>query len=235
MSGILKQRAAWPATLQQFRQTIAYDVLTRIPLIVWFGICGMAMLQNLGRDIGEAQGASLGLVLSVLARTAGLSFVAFVMVALLFRMPPVARSHGVLPRVVAIGGTFSVTVLALFPRAEMSPLLAGASLLLILLGNGLACYAITHLGRSLSMMAEARKLVMSGPYGLVRHPLYAAEAIASLGFLIQFLSPAAAVVWVAHLGLQCCRMHYEEGLLRKVFPEYDEYRQRVARVLPGVY
>jgi protein-S-isoprenylcysteine O-methyltransferase Ste14 len=140
-----------------------------------------------------------------------------------------------LPRLTASFGAFSITMLALFPKVDMSPAMAAVSLALILLGYGLACYTVAHLGRSLSMMAEARRLVTSGPYAVLRHPLYAAEAVASVGFLLQYLSLPAFALWAAHIALQCCRMYYEEQILRQTFPEYQSYSKRVARLVPGVY
>jgi protein-S-isoprenylcysteine O-methyltransferase Ste14 len=222
-------------SVAEFRNTLAYDVLARLPLALWFALCGGTMLRHLGADLDAAPDVTVALVLQVLARVAALGFITAVILALALRLPPVARAAGMLPRVVAFGGTFSLTALAFFPRVELTPLVAATSLVLILVGNGLACYALAHLGRSLSMMPEARRLVMTGPYAIVRHPLYVAEALASLGLLLQFLSPLAVCLWIAHLALQCGRMRNEETVLGGAFSDYEGYARRVPRLLPGIY
>lgn len=235
MSDMLVGLERYRDRLEGFRSTPAYDVLARLPLVLWFALCGGSMLRHLLTDIDGASEVSRALVLEVLARLAALGFIVAVILALVKRLPPVARQTGLLPRIVAFGGTFSMTAIVLFPKMELTPAIASSSLLLILIGNGFACYALTHLGRSLSMMAEARRLVTTGPYAVIRHPLYAAEALASLGLLLQFLSPATFALWIAHLALQYCRMRYEEAVLRQTFSEYETYAARVARLVPGLH
>lgn len=223
-----------------FRDSNLYDVLARLPLVAWFALTGVAMGRHLISDFaavgeGVAGGFGVDAALNAVAHAAGLAFVLFVIGALSLRRRPLARTVGLLPRLVAIGGAFSITGLALFPKVALSPVVAGASVAMMLIGYGVSCYAIRHLGRSLSLMAEARDLVTTGPYALVRHPLYVAEALASLGLLLQFLSWSAAFLWVIHIALQLSRMRYEERILRQIFPEYDDYARRTSRLVPGVY
>jgi protein-S-isoprenylcysteine O-methyltransferase Ste14 len=174
-------------------------------------------------------------VLNVLAQMSAIVFVLMVILVLAWRRPAVARTPGLLPRAVAFGGAFSITGLAFFEPVAHSVLVSGVSLGLICAGYAFACYSLLHLGRSLSLMAEARKLVTSGPYAWVRHPLYLAYGIASLGLLLQYLSALAVALWAIHIGLQLWRMHYEEAVLRENFPEYDAYARRVARIVPKFY
>jgi protein-S-isoprenylcysteine O-methyltransferase Ste14 len=141
----------------------------------------------------------------------------------------------VLPRLVAFGGAFSVTGLALFPQLAMQPAVAVASLLLLLAGYAFGCYAVGHLGRALSLTPEARHLVTSGPYRHIRHPLYAAEAVASVGLLLQVLCPGAIALWCIHMALQFCRLRREEAILGECFPAYAAYAARVPRLLPGLF
>jgi protein-S-isoprenylcysteine O-methyltransferase Ste14 len=94
---------------------------------------------------------------------------------------------------------------------------------------------LVRLGRSFSMMAEARRLVTSGPYRFVRHPLYIAEELAMIGLLIQFFSLSSAFVLAVQIAFQLCRIHNEEAVLAESFPEYAAYQQRTARLLPGIY
>ena len=95
--------------------------------------------------------------------------------------------------------------------------------------------ALAHLGRSFSLMAEARRLVTTGPYSIVRHPLYLFEEIASLGILLQFFSVYTALIFVLHILIQLQRMKNEETVLEKAFPEYQLYKARTARVIPKLY
>jgi protein-S-isoprenylcysteine O-methyltransferase Ste14 len=103
------------------------------------------------------------------------------------------------------------------------------------LGHVLAVYALAWLGRSFSIMAEARRLVTSGPYARVRHPLYLAEEIAVIGLFLQYASPSTALLVVAHLAFQLQRMRNEEQILRDSFPEYAAYARATRRLVPGVY
>ena len=219
----------------RFRNSLAYDAVTRFPLVLWFAICAYAMGHRLYADASTAAVVDARLVLDMVARASGIGFVLIVILALSIRRPAIARSAGILPRLVAFGGTFSITALALFEPVPHSTGIALASLILMFSGYAFACYSVVHLGRSLSMMAEARKLVMSGPYGFVRHPLYAAEAIASIGLLLQYLSLPALALWVVHIGLQVARIGYEERILRQIFPEYENYGRRVPRLIPWVH
>ena len=84
-------------------------------------------------------------------------------------------------------------------------------------------------------MPEARKLVTAGAYSIVRHPLYLAEFVGTIGAVIQFLSPWAIAIASTQFAFQLVRMHYEERVLASSFPEYDAYRHRTARLIPGIY
>jgi protein-S-isoprenylcysteine O-methyltransferase Ste14 len=220
---------------EQFRSSRAYDMLARLPLVLWLALCGVGAASRMITDVNAASVFSVAEALKLLAGLAGLGFILLMVGALCLRLPPVTRAAGLRPRVIAMAGTFSITGMVLLPRANLAPGSAMVSFLLICAGYAFACFALRHLGRSLSVMAEARRLVTTGPYAHIRHPLYTGEALASLGLLIQYLSPLAVLLWVIHISLQWRRMRYEEGVLGDAFPEYSGYADRVARLIPGVY
>lgn len=228
-------RPAQGGALANVRSSLAYDAITRLPLVIWFALCASVMGQRLQADFMAAPAVDATLVLDMLARGSSLAFVLLVIVILSVRRPAIARSPGILPRLVAFGGAFSITAIVLLEPTPHSLGISVASLVLMGLGYAFSCYAVLHLGRSLSLMAEARKLVTTGPYGIVRHPLYTAEAVASVGLLLQYFSAAGLALWVVHIALQLGRIHYEEIILRDTFPEYEEYSRRVARLIPGVH
>jgi protein-S-isoprenylcysteine O-methyltransferase Ste14 len=109
------------------------------------------------------------------------------------------------------------------------------SIVVILVGNALSVFVLTQLGRSFSVMAEARHLITSGVYRFVRHPLYLAEEVAALGVYMQFWSAWTTLLMLAHLVFQLRRMHNEETLLSEAFPNYLEYQKSTARFIPGLY
>ncbi len=91
------------------------------------------------------------------------------------------------------------------------------------------------LGRSFSLLPEARRLVTNGPYRRIRHPLYLAGLVGSLGVMLQYRQPWALLVVLATLALQILRMNYEEQVLSRAFPEYETYATRSWRLIPGVF
>ena len=93
---------------------------------------------------------------------------------------------------------------------------------------------IRHLGSAFSLTPQARHVVKSGPYRYIRHPLYLAEEIAVAGVVLQSLSLATVAVLILHIGVQVCRIRYEEDLLGETCPEYSTTAARW-RLIPYVW
>jgi len=222
---------------QTFERTGLYNLLSATPLIAWYGFIVTMQLPPLAHQI-----ASLDLATADARILAGLASklatqVFFITLALLLvlRRKPLGKASGFYPRFAAIAGMWLGAAIVLLPVRELSVPLNVASTLLILCGIVFALYAVIGLGRSFSVMPEARRLVTNGPYGVIRHPVYLGEAVALAGVTLQYLSPWA----LALLALQCIfqleRMKNEELVLSRAFPDYQDYAARTARLLPGLY
>jgi protein-S-isoprenylcysteine O-methyltransferase Ste14 len=105
------------------------------------------------------------------------------------------------------------------------------------LGIGLAVLARVHLGRNWGMpmsRKENPELVATGPYALVRHPIYAGLLLAMLGSTIGL-----SLLWLPPLVLGGAYFIYsarrEEALMTEQFPErYPAYMKRTKMLLPFV-
>jgi protein-S-isoprenylcysteine O-methyltransferase Ste14 len=82
---------------------------------------------------------------------------------------------------------------------------------------------------------EGSRLVQSGIYGHVRHPLYTSVILASLGWALVWQSRPALLVAVALVPFLHAKARREERWLRERFPDYADYEKRVKRFLPWVY
>ena len=219
------------------QQSRAYDRLMRLPVLAWSTALAIASAAGLERYASAADPALPRAIYSVniAMRLSVIVYLAILAATVIVRMQPMAKARGVEPRISALVGTFLITVVVVFPRRELSLAAGCVSTLLVLAGNALAGFVLTRLRGSFSIMTEARQLVMSGAYRFVRHPLYLAEELAIIGLSMQFFSAATAFVLAMQIAFQLRRMHNEETVLVKSFPEYAAYRQRTARLLPGIY
>lgn len=203
-----------------------YDLLMRVPLTA-------LALYFLWRE-WEALGAARDL-LRIAVHVANMLFLVLIAGFTLARRRPVRRSVGFWPRFAALAGLLLLYSLMLLPRAPAERAWDLAALGVLLAGQFFCVVALLQLGRSLSVMPEARRLVTAGLYSRIRHPLYLAEAIATLGVLLQFRSAEAILLVALQFAIQLWRMREEEKVLEAAFPEYASYRSRTARLIPGVY
>jgi protein-S-isoprenylcysteine O-methyltransferase Ste14 len=170
--------------------------------------------------------------LELISQTLTIVFVGLVVFLTISRMPPRSTAHGLAPRVAAILGTFVLVALGFLPSGDVPLAMRIIATALILIGTIGSIYCLAVLGRSFSIVAQARKLVTNGPYSIVRHPLYLAEGVTTIGIIIMHWSGAAVALGIVQIALQFWRMSFEEQVLRDAFPEYEEYADRVGMIIP---
>jgi protein-S-isoprenylcysteine O-methyltransferase Ste14 len=171
-------------------------------------------------------------LLSITALLSKALFLALVVATTVTRLRPLRKAPGVEPRLSALLGTFLVTSLVLLPHVEPPPIVLAISSALIISGMFVSFMVLRWLGKSFSIMPEARRLVTQGPYALVRHPLYICEEIAVIGVFIQVASLPALFIVVIHALFQIRRMVNEEKVLKATFAEYESYAAQTPRLLP---
>ena len=116
----------------------------------------------------------------------------------------------------------------------------GAGIGLALFGSGLTCaiWARIHIGRNWGMPMSQKnepELVTSGPYRLVRHPIYAGLLVASAGTAV-----ALSWTWLIAVALAGAYFVYsaivEERNLTDQFPDtYPPYKHSTKMLVPFVF
>lgn len=172
--------------------------------------------------------------LMLVSQFCSLIFLALIVYFTLTRLPVRNAQTGVMPRLIAVAGTFGMMLVPLTQHVEIGPVLRIVSTGLIVVGTILSILCLARLGRSFSVAPTARALVVTGPYRLVRHPLYAAEALTIVGVAMSNGSIGAYSVAFACLLLQVARARLEENVLTTAFPEYRDYAARVPMLVPGL-
>ncbi|HSQ14762.1 MAG TPA: isoprenylcysteine carboxylmethyltransferase family protein [Candidatus Binatia bacterium] len=155
-----------------------------------------------------------------------------VVILLVFRRPSQSVSRRPWDWIAGFAGSFFVLLVR--PMGE-APIADAAGFALQLFGTGFQLYGKVALGRSFGIVAANRGVVSSGPYRLIRHPIYLGYLVTHAGFLLSNPSVRNVAIYAAAYVFQFARIYAEERILAKD-GEYREYLRNVLyRLIPGVY
>lgn len=85
------------------------------------------------------------------------------------------------------------------------------------------------------MAGLPERLVTSGPYSWTRNPMYLGHLIFSLGLVLVFRSPFAALLAFSRIVYFQRRVFDDEARLQSLFgDEYEAYKQQVRRWIPRI-
>ena len=93
----------------------------------------------------------------------------------------------------------------------------------------------TYLSRTVEVQ-EGQKVIDTGLYGIVRHPMYMSTLLLFLAMPLILGSPISFVIMLAYIPIISKRMKNEEQVLKEGLAGYEEYMQRVRyRVIPFIW
>jgi len=140
---------------------------------------------------------------------------------------------------------FSLAVAALIPALDRRFGWSDAPTSVVILGDALI--AISYVGfyfvfrentygAATIRVEKNQKVISTGPYAIVRHPMYAAALVLMLGIPLALGSWWGLLAFVPGIPALVWRILDEERLLKRDLPGYAEYTQRAHyRLIPGLF
>ncbi len=124
------------------------------------------------------------------------------------------------------------------PLWSPGPTLPLIGTVMVAAGIGYACWARVHLGRNWSskvVVKQDHALIRTGPYRLVRHPIYSGMLLALLGSAVAFGEWRGFLALLSALIGVLFRVYAEETRMSETFPEYADYKRHSSALVPGVF
>jgi protein-S-isoprenylcysteine O-methyltransferase Ste14 len=211
-----------PRFLNRLDTPLALDLVERVALVVLYGYFTFNVVQRF-----QESGAFINFVM--------LCSEGSIVVFVLCRRLTANISMKPTDWLVAVLGT-TMPLLAV-PAAHSSEM-SGLSIfwaLVALGGFALQIAAKLTLRRSFGIVAANRGVKVSGPYRIVRHPMYAGYVMTHVGFLLHNPSLWNFSVYTLALGCQVVRILAEERILSQDQDYRDFAAQTRYRLLFGVF
>ena len=93
----------------------------------------------------------------------------------------------------------------------------------------------TYLSRTIEVQ-ENQKVIDTGLYGIVRHPMYMATTVLFLAMPLVLASPISFLIMLLYIPLIAKRIKNEEVVLEEGLEGYKEYKERVKyRIIPFIW
>ena len=134
--------------------------------------------------------------------------------------------------VVAQFALFGLILLALTQNTNPAPWVRVTGWALVIAATGLAGTGLWLIRNKLTALPAPRRgavLLETGPFALVRHPIYGGVILGFLGLAIKGGNVLAAVLALLLIPFFWAKTGHEERLLVAEIPEYAAYRDRVPR------
>ena len=120
----------------------------------------------------------------------------------------------------------------------LPPWVSWLSALLFLSGYALYAEVLrenTWLSRTVEV-SKNQKLIDTGLYGLVRHPMYLSTLLLFLSMPLVLASPVSFAIMLFYLPIICVRILNEERVLKTQLTGYEDYMRKVKyRLLPFIW
>jgi protein-S-isoprenylcysteine O-methyltransferase Ste14 len=177
-----------------------------------------------------------------------LGWVAYWLIAA-WDLKPVRRKESWATRLLTMVLTLPVVVLFAAPGSWLPWLSAhflpdtmpvyALGLLIVIAGLAFAVWARLYLGRNWSgtvTVKDDHTLICSGPYAIVRHPIYTGLLVAILGTAIVFGEWRGLVAFCFLAAAYLLKLRREERFMAESFPDaYRRYRAQVPALVPFLY
>src|ERR1700686_514047 len=149
----------------------------------------------------------------------GLALAYFTMLVVLYstRLPKRGTDHRAAVVFIAFTGTFSAIVAPFLPGGERREGLVLVADLVATAGLAYSVWGLASLRRSFSIIPEARRLVIGGPYALSRHPVYLGEIVTAVGINLATAGWLGALAIVYFMACELLRIRWEERVLASAF------------------
>jgi protein-S-isoprenylcysteine O-methyltransferase Ste14 len=117
-------------------------------------------------------------------------------------------------------------------------LLFVAGFVILIFGIVLRLVALIQIGKGFSIKVERsaeQTIIRKGTYRYIRHPLYLASILQTIGSVLMLCSKWAWIFFPFTIYGVMSRIRDEESFLQKEFKEYSDYQRKTWRLIPWVY